>query len=311
MRWNIPKYFYNIIEVLESDRFYAVVPKDYVEVGEISSLSELEDPLNTDHPLVKSDIAEEMSRKLYGRNLLEVLKTALALVRKNVVYDSIHANASVNWRTMAYTYMTAHEALMAGRGICGEQSLALISILRYRGIKAGLIRPSFSHLAVLVEAGDNTFYKIDTVSGMIYTHVGRLKRFARTPESKYVIGAISLDEFNETTVSRRKRFGYNIKRNISAMEALDLEYVRHCMSPPYNTDLGLAFLSWLMDIGYCRNLIMNESLAIIFGDIIAQCPRPETRVTKQCYDEAWNRYLLRLEAMKRIGGRYWRRYLSM
>lgn len=295
----------NTVAVVGTTKTYASVPNGYILISEHKRLEELEDPLDTNHIAVKSDIAEELSRKITGSNTKEIVRNALMLVVNTVAYDSIHSNASVNWRTMAYTYMRADEALRTNTGICGEQSLALVSILRYKGIKASLIRPYISHIRVIVEDGDR-YYIADTVSESLWEYVGPLRRFAKSHKSKYIIGVITVDEFYKYTIIRRKKFGWRIKHDITAEEALDLEYARHCYRLPFKTELGKAFVETLFDIGYCRRLFRDSSLAIMFGNIISDCGRPEEEVNRLCYKEAWEYLSIRLYDIHRRGGNIWR-----
>lgn len=284
----------------------------------VKSLRDFE-PQTTDNPLVKSEIAKALADRVRTeigtaprddrefRNWLEKLVT---LLDQYLEYDSVHANASRNWRSLAYTYMSADEALRLGRGICGELSLALVSVLRYLGVPASLYRPYFSHIAVVVEnPSTGTKYIVDITSGTVETYPSKtLLRKAKTSKSKYFYGPVRLEEFYETTISKRRRLGEEyIGKDFTAEEAIDYEYARHCLQPPYGTERGKKFLEYLTKIGYCKKIFSDKERveAQMFARIVASCPRPEDpnvplEEKVRCYEDAWRRFESQYEKMRKL-----------
>lgn len=298
------KYANRMLEKTTYTRYESIIPlPGYVEIDRIRRLEELEDPLDTNHELVRSDVADmiaEMIKKENIRDFKKLLERVMNEICSLIEYDHIHASASVRWRSMAYTYQTADEVFGTGRGICGELSLAMISVLRRLGVKASLIRPHVSHLAVIVEDNNGRHYLVDPTTMTIKElRAEEIPRFARTPKSKYIIGPITLDEFKKTTIEKRKRYGKRIKPDITAEEALDLEYARHCTTLPFNTELGRRFREYLDRIGYCK-ATLSELEATILADSIAECGRPEHGREPSCYARAWHEFTIIKAKMDRI-----------
>jgi hypothetical protein len=234
-------------------------------------------------------------------------KTALQAVRdlalwtnEYIEYDTVHANASREWRSLAYTYMTAEEAMRLGRGICGEMSLALVSTLRSIGIPASLYRPQLSHIAVVVENPvTGTKFEVDPTFGVVKMLGKWVYRKKVREDSNYTYGAVKLEEFWKTTLRKRRRLGEKyIGRRYSPEEALDYEYARHCIEPlPYSTERGVRYLQYLKDIGYCMRTFRpgERYYAELFARIVSRCPRPEDEEhgieeKAMCYRSAWEEF---------------------
>ncbi len=316
---NVAEHVYAVGESLSYSRFDPCPTCRYSE--HVESLLDFE-PQTTDNPLVKSDIAKSLADKIrqeiggaptendeqFKKWLDQVMKFFTSMME----YDSVHANASRNWRSLAYTYMTADEALRLRRGICGELSLALVSVLRYLGLPASLYRPYFSHIAVVVEnPSTGTKYILDPTSGIVEKYPSKtLIRKAKTEKSKYFYGPVRLEEFYETTVGKRRRLGRKyIGRNFTPEEALDYEYARHCLYPlPYGTERGRRFLDYLTRIGYCKRLFDARTERIeaeIFARIVASCPRPEDpdvplEEKVNCYVSAWEKFEKSVEELRKM-----------
>lgn len=285
--------------------------------GEVIDISEFE-PQTTDDPAINSEIARSIAKKIIeeigtppqnDEEFVKYLRKVLDIFKTYVNYDEVHANASRHWRTMAYTYMTADEALRLGRGICGELSLALMSILRSIGIPTVLERPAYSHIDLIVQnPTTGTKYRIDPTFGTVEKAPDILIRKSATEESNYIYGPIRLEEFWKTTLRRRRRLGEKyIGEDYTPEEALDYEYARHCIYPlPYGTEKGRKYLEYLKEIGYCQELFTpNEKTeAMIFGSEIAECPRPEDPTVPEeeklsCYRKVWEKFRRSLEYYRR------------
>ncbi|RLF07859.1 MAG: hypothetical protein DRJ69_06745 [Thermoprotei archaeon] len=268
-------------------------PHNYKLLEEVYTMP---DRLDKNHPLIRGrlvdEAAEQVRKSCSGFD--DCMKKAMDWVVGNIEYDEVHASASVNWRSSAYTYMTAEETIRLRRGICGEMSLVLLGILRRLNIPSYLARPSFSHIAVIAEkpwTGEK-FLLDPTFNMIVELGLGNLPRYARSEESRYVIGPITLDEFAGWTVNRRKKLGRRVKRDITAEEAIDLEYARACAVPPHGTKLGYRMLRRLMDAGACEEVFDPddaESIAL-FMNLVSECPRPEDKIDAGCYARAWSMF---------------------
>jgi len=298
------------------------VPPGYRKIGEVERLSEL-DGLKP-HPLIESSEIEKAAGRLAvyrdGRlDFEETLRNVLEYVVENVKYDHIHADSSVNWRRIGYTYLTADEAYRLRTGICGEQSLVAVSILRTLGIPATLHRPYRSHIAVVAENPENPGEKVilDTVSKTMRRVKGRVPRFAR---KKYIIGPISLDEFNKQTLTvRRKTGNARAGQNLTATEALDLEYVDHCLEPPFNTDKGRGKLKKYLETGVCKRVSEDYGEALMVGGAIASCRRKhplEDSEFIKCMEKEWidiDRYREKTRKIRELYDKYniWSEWYEM
>jgi len=272
-------------------------PSGVKKIGEVISLRDFE-PQTTDHWLISGETLDRLAQLVKGDNAVEKMRSALDLVMKKIKYDDIHANASRNWRRLAYTYLTGEEAARLGRGICGELSLALVGILRRHGIPASLVRPSFSHIAVVAEDEEGNKWFLDPTTGQMRI-IGKeaLPRFAK-PGSNYVYGPITLDEFAKTTVLRRKEFQRRLR--LTPEEALDYEYARHCFKDlPFGTEKGKKFLEELVESGYCRYLVGSRLLAEVIGSKLSGCPRPEEKIDRSCYGLKWSEVVRAWEELRK------------
>jgi len=283
-------------------------PKGYIKVGELEDLSEFTNP---DERLIRSDILKDVARKLAKydeRGELDVERTLKEIVKwidKNFEYDIVHANASRNWRALAYTYLNADETVRLGRGICGELSQVVVKLARELGLRASLVRPQISHLAVLVEdPKTGKRWLVDPTYGLVRRVRSKIKlsRYAKSKKSKYVVGVITLDEFNKTTVGKRKKLGHKTVRRLrlkgrgeklTPEEAFDLEYVFHCLKPIFNTKLGREMLIEVQKNGYCRRIFDEKSelhTALTFGDLVSsRCGRyRRSSDYLECVSKVWD-----------------------
>ena len=77
-------------------------PKHYREVR-LGSISDLENPLDTEHELIRSEKLKEIAKQLLvrkrrGVDYRESMRRAFEWVVTNLEYDDVHAVASRLWR---------------------------------------------------------------------------------------------------------------------------------------------------------------------------------------------------------------------
>lgn len=305
-------------------------PRPYYRRVEVRRIEDIDDPLKKDHWLIESEYLRNVARELavYRGNKLDFVATIRNVydwVRRGILYDNVHAEASRKWRKrFNVTYLTADECARLRRGICGEMALVMLKILRELGIPAVLVRPSVSHLAVLVKHPEKEeYWLLDPVTG----HFGKVPKYEavaryESPTGKYAVGIVSLDEFAEQTIKKRRRLAE--KLGLSPEEAIDLEYAIQCMEDlPYQTDFGTKVLNYLKEVGYCARTFrsyVTEDVYLassFFEEVAERCGKvPVERIAKfdipekylMCVRRAWEEVYLQLynefkEELERLLGR--------
>jgi len=163
----------------------------------------------------------------------EVARKICKWVSTFIKKDDIHAEASRGFRE-GYNkiYMNAEETFKTRTGICGEQSLLLIGMLKHAGIISTICRPFSSHIAVMAEIIENksnkSYFICDSFFDTFKKLEGEPLTKKKSEDSKYELWVTDIVNTYKYNWNKRresgKEFGLtNYGRELTVEELLDVE----------------------------------------------------------------------------------------
>lgn len=244
-------------------------PYPYKEKRDISALYES----HKDHPAIEipseaKEIVDVIKSK--SKSDKEIIQKIYKWMLINIENDCAHAEASrKNNEGKNKIYMNAEETFKTKTGICGEQSLLMIGMLKHANIHSTIYRPSRPHIAVIAEIKDNNknihYFVYDTILKTFYEKK-ELLTLKTSKDSHYEIGVTDIvNNYKYNWNKRResgKEFGLkNYGRELTVEELLDVERAHLCEPLKYGTDVGLMEVTKMKaECDRLRQRIRNNNL---------------------------------------------------
>ena len=199
------------------------------KIRKIKDLSEIENPLETQHWAIKINYKVKRTANMlkYNSNSYEsLLRNLTGWVARNIQYEDYHFDASVHWRDpkVISWASTAQETFDTRVGICRERTILLLGMLRYLGIESSLFRPHSSHLAVIAKIQDRFILLDPTNNTVTFLKKNEPVAIVWKGRGLYTYGVTPLDSYVLWTLARRRQKTYKkLGRKVNVNEALKAE----------------------------------------------------------------------------------------